>query len=80
LSRNNRLSAQQLTELLQAFRQWKHLLPEIEPGIYAKSGTLNGVSALAGYLGSEWRPFAVIMNENVTYNLRNRVAHELLGQ
>ena len=41
LSRHNRLSPQQLTELLQALRDWKHLLPEIEPGIYAKSGTLN---------------------------------------
>ncbi|WP_036300253.1 D-alanyl-D-alanine carboxypeptidase/D-alanyl-D-alanine-endopeptidase [Methylomarinum vadi] len=79
LSRGNRLSPQQLTELLQAFRRWKHLLPEIEPGIYAKSGTLNGVSALAGYFvkGSEWRPFAIIMNERVPYRLRNRIAREL---
>ncbi len=82
LSRNNRLSAQQLTELLQAFRNWKHLLPEVEPGIYAKSGTLNGVSALAGYLTShgEWQPFAVVMNENVPYNLRNRIARELAAR
>jgi D-alanyl-D-alanine carboxypeptidase/D-alanyl-D-alanine-endopeptidase (penicillin-binding protein 4) len=79
LSRNNRLSPQQLTELLQAFHQWKHLLPEIEPGIYAKSGTLTGVSALAGYLikQGQWQPFAVVMNENVPYHLRNRIAHEL---
>ena len=79
LSRNNRLSPQQLTELLQAFRDWKHLLPEIEPGIYAKTGTLNGVSSLAGYLvrGGGWQPFAVIMNENVPYHLRNRIAQEL---
>lgn len=82
LSRNNRLSAQQLTELLQAFRNWKHLLPEVEPGIYAKSGTLNGVSALAGYLTrhGEWQPFAVVMNENVPYNLRNRIARELAAR
>jgi D-alanyl-D-alanine carboxypeptidase/D-alanyl-D-alanine-endopeptidase (penicillin-binding protein 4) len=79
LSRHNRLSPQQLTELLQALRDWKHLLPEIEPGIYAKSGTLNGVSALAGYLvkRGEWQPFAVVMNENVPYHLRNRIAREL---
>jgi serine-type D-Ala-D-Ala carboxypeptidase/endopeptidase (penicillin-binding protein 4) len=82
LSRNNRLSAQQLTELLQAFRQWKHLLPEIEPGIYAKSGTLSGVSALAGYLvkHNEWQSFAILMNENVAYNLRDRIAQELSRQ
>ncbi|NOT12765.1 MAG: peptidase S13 [Methylococcaceae bacterium] len=82
LSRTNRLSPQQLTDLLQAFRSWKHLLPEIEPGIYAKSGTLGGVSALAGYLANrgEWQPFAVIMNENVPYNLRNRIVQELYGR
>jgi serine-type D-Ala-D-Ala carboxypeptidase/endopeptidase (penicillin-binding protein 4) len=83
LSRNNRLSPQQLTELLKAFRTWRHLLPEIEPGIYAKSGTLTGVSALAGYLvgrGGEWRPFAVVMNQNVPHNLRNRIAQELSRQ
>ena len=82
LSRHNRLSPQQLTELLQALRDWKHLLPEIEPGIYAKSGTLNGVSALAGYLvkRGEWQPFAVVMNENVPYHLRNRIARELSEQ
>ncbi|MGR8930544.1 MAG: D-alanyl-D-alanine carboxypeptidase/D-alanyl-D-alanine-endopeptidase [Gammaproteobacteria bacterium] len=79
LSRHNRLSAQQLTELLQALRVWKHLLPEIEPGVYAKTGTLSGVSALAGYLvkHGEWQPFAVVMNENVPYHLRNRLAREL---
>ncbi len=79
LSRTNRLSPQQLSELLITFRRWKHLLPEIEPGIYAKSGTLNGVSALAGYFvrRGEWRPFAIVLNEKVPYGLRNRIAREL---
>jgi serine-type D-Ala-D-Ala carboxypeptidase/endopeptidase (penicillin-binding protein 4) len=82
LSRHNRLSPHQLAELLQAFRVWKHLLPEIESDIYAKSGTLNGVSALAGYLvkRGEWQSFAVVMNENVPYQLRNRIALELSGR
>jgi serine-type D-Ala-D-Ala carboxypeptidase/endopeptidase (penicillin-binding protein 4) len=79
LSRANRLSAQQLTELLQALRQWRHLLPEIEPGIYAKSGTLTGVSALAGYFVKHggWQPFAIVMNEAVPNHLRNHIAKEL---
>lgn len=80
LSRTNRLSPKQLTELLQAFRNWKQLLPEVDPGIYAKSGTLTGVSALAGYLvkGGGWQPFAVVMNQPVPYHLRNQIAKELL--
>lgn len=79
LSHHNRLSPRQLTELLQAFRPWKQLLPEVEPGIYAKTGTLTGVSSLAGYLfkRGEWQIFALIMNENVPYQLRNRIAREL---
>jgi D-alanyl-D-alanine carboxypeptidase/D-alanyl-D-alanine-endopeptidase (penicillin-binding protein 4) len=81
LSRTNRLSPHQLTELVQAFARWKHLLHEVEPGIFAKTGTLTGVSALAGFLvkRGEWQPFAVIMNEKVPYNLRNRIAKELAG-
>ena len=48
LSRTNRLSPQQLTELLQAFSNWKQLLPEVNPGIYAKSGTLTGGECIGG--------------------------------
>ena len=82
LSRDNRLSPVQLVELLQAFRPWKHLMPEIEPGVFAKSGTLNNVSTLAGYIvkASTWEPFALMMNESVPYLLRNRIARELAAR
>lgn len=79
LSRANRLSPSQLVELLQAFKPWKNLLPEIEPGVFAKSGTLNKVSTLAGYIhkNGQLKPFAIMMNQRVPYKLRNRIAREL---
>jgi D-alanyl-D-alanine carboxypeptidase/D-alanyl-D-alanine-endopeptidase (penicillin-binding protein 4) len=71
LSRTNRLSPAQLVDVLGRFRVWKQLLPEIEPGIYAKSGSLIGVSALAGYIKKQdtWRPFAVIINQKTPYRV-----------
>ena len=81
LSRANRLSPTQLVELVQAFRPWKHLLPEKERDVYAKSGTLNKVSTLAGFVvdNRQWKPFALMMNQAVPYKLRNRIARELVN-
>ena len=79
LSRHNRISPEQLVHLLQNFRKWRHLLPEVETGVFAKSGTLKKVSTLAGYIvkNGEWLPFALMMNQSVPYKLRNRIAKEL---
>lgn len=83
LSRENRLSPEQLIDVLTAFEPWRDLLPEIEKNVYAKSGTLLGVSTLAGYLFHEvnneinWYPFAVMMNQKVPYRYRNKLAREL---
>ncbi len=79
LSRRNRISPNQLVQLLQDFTQWRHLLPEVESGVFAKSGTLKNVSTLAGYIveGNDWQPFALMMNQSVPYKLRNRIAKEL---
>ena len=79
LSRSNRISPYQLVELLQQFRQWKHLLPEIEKGVFAKSGTLNKVSTLAGFINKNGQllPFALMMNQSAPYKLRNKIAREL---
>lgn len=75
LSRDNRLSPRQLVELLKKFKKWKSLLPEIETDVFAKSGTLNRVSTLAGYVRDE--PFALMMNQSVPRHLRNKIAREL---
>ena len=82
LSRTNKLSPEQLVDILERFRPWKYLLPEIEPGIYAKSGSLIGISALAGYIRKkeEWRPFAAIINQKTPYRFRNKLAVELSEQ
>lgn len=82
LSRANRLSPLQLVELLQAFERWKHLMPKIETAVYAKTGTLNKVSALAGYIvaNQRWQPFALMINQSVSPNYRNRVARALAAR
>jgi len=82
LSRDNRLSPKQLVDLLYAFKPWKHLLPETDSGIFAKSGTMNKISTLAGYIvdTQHWQPFALMMNQAVPYKLRNQIAAELMLQ
>ncbi|HIO93655.1 MAG TPA: peptidase S13 [Leucothrix mucor] len=79
LSRKNHLKPTQLIDLLNSFKRWKHLLPKKEKGVYAKSGTLRGVSTLAGYLvkDNEWKPFALMINQAVPSKLRNRIAKQL---
>jgi D-alanyl-D-alanine carboxypeptidase/D-alanyl-D-alanine-endopeptidase (penicillin-binding protein 4) len=79
LSRQNHLTPTQLIDLLHHFKRWKHLLPKKETGVYAKSGTLKGVSTLAGYLvrNNEWKPFALMINQHVPHKLRNQIAKQL---
>ena len=80
LSRANRLSPQQLVELLNTFRPWKHLLPEVAVGIYAKSGTLNNISTLAGYRiddNNHWNAFALMMTQPVYHKRRNTIAQAI---
>ncbi len=81
LSRQNKLSPHHLVQLLEAFRPWKHLLPEVTPGVYAKSGTLNKVSTLAGYSvnrNNQWNAFAIMIKQSVSHKRRNQIASEFI--
>lgn len=83
LSPANRLSARQLVQLLQKFQRWKHLLPEVQPGIMAKTGTLTDVKTLAGYIttaNDESRLFAVLLNEPVAASLPAELIRELVDR
>ncbi len=80
LSRRNRLSARELVELLDAFAPHRALLPETAPGVRAKTGTLQGVSNLAGYVrrpDGQWWRFALLINQPAPPGLRHAVAAAL---
>lgn len=79
LSRGNRISASQMIELLHVFQPWRNLLYSDIQGIQAKTGTLNGISSYTGYLdqGSQITPFALFIEQHVSFDFRKRVAREL---
>lgn len=79
LSRQNQVSAEQMSLLLKRFFGNKNLLPEVMPGVFAKSGTLKGVSTLAGFIhkGNHWLPFVLMVNEPVSYGYRNRLISDI---
>ena len=80
LSRKNRLSAQQLIDILGEFEKHRALLPKQNASIFAKSGTLKGISTYAGYINRQqaWWPFALMINQQVDYTFRERLAQQLL--
>lgn len=81
LSADNRLSARQIVDVLQHFTEWRHLLPEVSPGVIAKTGTLTMVKSLAGYsqgADGHWRTFAVLVNESVSRDLPTRAINALV--
>ena len=80
LSRNNQLSARQLSEIAQQFVPYRDLMPVQKRQILAKSGTLSGVSCYAGYVFRDdaWLTFALMINQPVEYRFREHLAEELL--
>jgi len=79
LSRGNRLNARQLLEAVKAFASYRELLPQENPRVRAKTGTLSGVSCYAGFVrrAGRWEPFSLLINQSVPYDLRLRVTDAL---
>jgi D-alanyl-D-alanine carboxypeptidase/D-alanyl-D-alanine-endopeptidase (penicillin-binding protein 4) len=82
LSRKNRLSSQQLVEVLKKLSPHIDLIPALNKNIRAKSGTLKGVSSYAGYLESKnsHHPFALIINQKVAPDFSIKLAESLVSQ
>jgi D-alanyl-D-alanine carboxypeptidase/D-alanyl-D-alanine-endopeptidase (penicillin-binding protein 4) len=64
ISRNNRITASAMLEVLERFRPYANLLP-LEKGRYIKSGTMNGVYCYAGYFNNKGMidSFVIILNQ-----------------
>ena len=70
-----------MVQLLVAFKRWRHLLPEVQPGVIAKTGTLTGVKTLAGYASGrqgQHLPFAVLINQPVDAEFPTEVVKALV--
>lgn len=82
LSRGNRLSAEQLLDVVKAMAPYRYLLP-VQPGnpaVRAKTGTLTGVGTYAGFVRreTEWAAFAVLANRSMSAESRRRLADDLV--
>lgn len=84
LSRDNRLSAKHLSDLLVALEPNKTLFKKIKnksnAQVYAKTGTLDGVRSYAGYiqLSSKKYHFVFNFNRQVAYRYRDQMLERLL--
>ncbi len=93
LSRSNRLSAEQIDDLLAALEPQKDLLKKIKltstsASVYAKTGTLSGVRSYAGFIeipskssvGPHRRyRFVFNFNRTVPYGYRDRILEQLVS-
>jgi D-alanyl-D-alanine carboxypeptidase/D-alanyl-D-alanine-endopeptidase (penicillin-binding protein 4) len=80
LSRRTKVTALQMTQLLESFSRYSFLLPERD-GFIAKTGTLRGVNSLAGYFSADgYRSplrFVVLINSEVPHLHKYTVAKKL---
>jgi D-alanyl-D-alanine carboxypeptidase/D-alanyl-D-alanine-endopeptidase (penicillin-binding protein 4) len=79
LSRRNRVSPAQMTQLLKRFEPYQHLL-NVEDDFAAKTGSLRGVNSLAGYFDLSPRKqvrFAILINSDVEHLYKYKVARAI---
>jgi len=80
LSRQNKVTAQQMMALLRHFQKHRELLPLEKKYFHAKTGTLRGVNTLVGYFdlddGRTVR-FVILINHGVPFNHRYKLAQQL---
>lgn len=76
LSRKNRISANEMMAILKYTKKYKDIFPRKRNRIYEKSGTLTGVSVLAGYtvIDEVWSPFTIMINSKVKSSYRFKLA------
>lgn len=86
LSRKNRLSAEQILDVLHVFEPHKALLKSYKNGkVRAKTGTLQGVRTFAGYIdvntshGVKTYYFVFLFNDPVPYRFREMLLDELMA-
>lgn len=77
ISRNNKITGNVMSRVMEEFRRHADLLTPNKKGILVKSGTLSGVSNYAGYIktASGLRPFVIILNQQENY--RDRILNLL---
>jgi len=66
-------------EVVKAFAPHRELLPQENPRVRAKTGTLSGMSCYARFVrcAGRWEPFSRLIDQSVPYDLRLRVTDAL---
>ena len=83
LSRDNRLSAAQLVNIVEALTPWQDVIPQYKDTIFAKTGTLSNVSTLAGIIkrdNGRTDPFAILAHGQSATETLQQTLQQMLGK